>query len=61
VLLFPKELGIHHMTREEVEDYSYVMYLVGKHLGITDQFNLCREATSCFIPNNPHHPLLSSQ
>ena len=43
VYLFPKQLGIDRVPNDELEGLNYIMYLVGKHLGITDQFNMCRQ------------------
>jgi hypothetical protein len=47
VYLFPKQLGIDRVSSEELEGMNYIMYLVGKHLGITDEFNMCRKAIRC--------------
>ena len=40
VLLWPEQLGI---ARDDqgVEGLVYVMYLVGRELGICDEFNMC--------------------
>lgn len=43
VYLFPKQLGIDRVPSEELEGLNYIMYLVGKHLGITDEFNMCSD------------------
>ena len=41
VLLWPDQLGFDRRGREEVEGALYVMMLVGRQLGISDQLNLC--------------------
>jgi hypothetical protein len=46
VYLFPKQLGIDRVPKDEMDGFNYIMYLVGKHLGITDEFNMCRQAVS---------------
>jgi hypothetical protein len=46
VYLFPKQLGIDRVPKDEMDGFNYIMYLVGKHLGITDEFNMCRQAVT---------------
>ena len=41
VLLWPDQLGFDRRYEEEVEGALYVMMVVGRQLGISDQLNLC--------------------
>ena len=41
VLLWPHHLGVARRGEEDVEGALYVMMMVGRQLGISDQLNLC--------------------
>lgn len=41
VYLFQKQLGIDRVSRDDLDGFNYTMYLVGKHLGIMEEFNMC--------------------
>jgi len=42
-LLFPTELGMSNdLCSRELEGLVYIMYLVGRHLGVHEEYNLCR-------------------
>ena len=41
VLLWPDQLGVARRSQEDVEGALYVMMMVGRQLGISDQLNLC--------------------
>jgi len=40
-LLFPRKLGISQSSPEEMSGLVYIMYLVGKYLGIQEDLNIC--------------------
>lgn len=40
-VLFHRELGISHVTREELEGYVHMWAALGHALGIKDEFNIC--------------------
>jgi len=42
VLLWPDRLGVDRRTEKDIEGVLYVMMMVGRQLGISDEFNLCR-------------------
>jgi len=42
VLLWPDQLGVDRKSEDDIEGVIYVMMMVGRQLGISDQFNLCR-------------------
>ena len=41
VLLWPDRLGVDRRTEKDIEGVLYVMMMVGRQLGISDEFNLC--------------------
>ena len=41
VLLWPGQLGVERRSQEDVEGLLYVMMMVGRQLGISDELNLC--------------------
>jgi len=40
-LVFPDKLAVFARTAEEEEGFIYIFYLVGRSLGILDEYNLC--------------------
>ena len=40
-LLYPRKLGIMKCSEPDLAGLVYVMYLVGKYLGIEEDLNIC--------------------
>ena len=41
-LIFPHRLGMSHVPEEQFEALSHQMYLIGRELGVRDEYNLCK-------------------
>jgi len=48
-LLFPRKLGISQSSAEEISGLVYIMYLVGKYLGIQEDLNICADGVETAV------------
>lgn len=64
-LLYPKRCGMHHLTKEEMENLLHFWQVIGHLLGIEDRFNCCvgsyedSYAYCKLILENDYKPVLS--